>query len=101
AQDLILDRVVALKFLPPWRMGNTDFRSRLRQEAKRASALNHPNIVTIYEFGEHKGIEFIAMEFVSGKTLIELIPPGGLSLDRSTHYAIQIADALATAHRGG
>jgi serine/threonine protein kinase len=101
ARDLILDRVVALKFLPPWRMGNAAFRKRLKQEAKRASALNHPNIVTIHEFGEYKGIEFIVMEFVGGQTLTEVLSPKGITVELATHYALQIADALATAHLGG
>ena len=74
ARDTRLDRFVALKFLPADRMGDAERRRRFVQEARAASALNHPNIVTIYEIGQAEGADFIAMEFVPGKPLDQLIP---------------------------
>ena len=101
ARDMRLDRLVALKFLPADRMGDVDRRQRFVQEAKTASALNHPNIVTIYEIGQVEGADFIAMEFVPGKPLDRLIPQNGMRLNEVLKYAIQIADALAAAHAAG
>ena len=71
------------------------------QEAKAASALNHPNIVHIYDIAEADGIQFIAMEYVPGKTLDQLIGRKGLRLNEALKYAVQIADALAKAHSAG
>jgi Tol biopolymer transport system component len=68
------------------------------QEAKTASALNHPGIVTIHDIAQHEGVDFIAMEFVPGRTLDRVIPRRGLGLDETVEYGIQIADALAAAH---
>jgi len=69
ALDGRLDRLVALKVLPPQKVADSDRKRRFVQEAKAASALNHPNIITIYDIGSADGIDFIAMEFVAGKTL--------------------------------
>ncbi len=78
ARDTRLDRFVALRFLPADRMGDPDRRQRFAQEARTASALNHPNMVTIYEIGQAEGADFIAMEFVPGKPLDRLIPRKGM-----------------------
>jgi Tol biopolymer transport system component len=105
AVDPRLGRKVALKVLPASAVANADRERRLIQEARAASALNHPNIVTIYEIDrwEQNGqsSSFIAMEFVPGTTLAELIGGKGLRLRDALKYAIQIADALAAAHAVG
>jgi serine/threonine protein kinase len=101
ARDTQLDRLVALKFLTPDRARQADRANRFLQEARAASALNHPNIITIHEIGEFEGARFIAMEFVRGKSLDELIGRRGLRLGDALRYAIQIADALAKAHAAG
>ena len=101
ALDTRLDRVVALKVLPPERVADVDRRRRFVQEAKAASALNHPNIITIYDIDSANGIDFIAMEFVAGKTFDRLIPRHGLRLNEALKYSVQIADALAAAHKAG
>ena len=101
ARDLKLDRLAALKILPPEQMANPRRRARFAAEAKAASALNHPNIVTIYEIESLDGVECIAMEYIRGETLRELIPAGGLELDRALDYACQTAAALSAAHAAG
>jgi serine/threonine protein kinase len=103
AHDTILDRTVALKLLPPYVRSDARARQRLVREAKTASALNHPNIVTIHEIAhdEKEDVDFIVMEYVIGKTLGVLIPPEGLAVERALDYAKQIADALAAAHGAG
>lgn len=98
ARDKRLDRLVALKVLPAGVFADADLKQRFAQEARAASALNHPHIITIYEIGESDGIDFIAMEFVSGKALDQLIPRRGLRLSEALKYSIEIADALAAAH---
>ena len=105
ALDTHLDRPVAIKVLPVAAVGNADRRLRFAQEARSASALSHRNIITIYDVdtGEIDGqpVEFIAMEYVSGKTLDKLIGKKGLRLNEALRYAIQIADGLAAAHGAG
>jgi eukaryotic-like serine/threonine-protein kinase len=101
ALDTRLDRVVALKVLPPEKVADAKRKQRFVQEARAASALNHPNIVTIYEIDSANGIDFIAMEFVAGKTFDRLIPRHGLRLNEALKYSVQIADALAAAHKAG
>jgi serine/threonine protein kinase/Tol biopolymer transport system component len=105
ARDTRLDRFVALKFLPAARMADPERRRRLFQEARAASALNHPNIITIYDIDhtclEGVAADFIAMEFVPGKPLNRLVSHRGLPLRETVQYAIQIADALAAAHAAG
>jgi eukaryotic-like serine/threonine-protein kinase len=101
ARDLHLDRFVALKLLPMERLADTVRRQRFVQEAKAASALNHPNIVHIYDVTEAEGTPFLAMEYVSGRTLGQLIGRRGLPLNDALRYATQIADALAKAHAAG
>jgi eukaryotic-like serine/threonine-protein kinase len=101
ARDTRLDRFVALKTLSAERLADPERKRRFVQEARAASALNHPNIVHIYDIADADGIQFIAMEYVAGKTLDQLISRKGLRLSEALKYAIQIADALAKAHSAG
>src|SRR5215475_8710129 len=101
ARDTHLDRFVALKILPSERVADPDRKRRFVQEAKAASALNHPNIVTIYDIDETDGVHFIAMEYVQGKTLDQLIPRHGMRLNEELKLSVQMADALAAAHAVG
>jgi tetratricopeptide (TPR) repeat protein/TolB-like protein len=101
ARDLRLERLVALKILPPEQVTNPRRRDRFEREAKAASALNHPNIVTIHEIETVDGVDYIAMEYVRGSTLRELISPGGMGLADALNYANQIAAGLAAAHGAG
>ncbi len=101
ARDTRLDRLVALKILPPDAVRDADRRRRFVQEAKSASALNHPNIITVYDIDSAAGVDFIAMEYVVGSTLDDLIGRKGLPLKDALRYGIQIADALSKAHAAG
>src|SRR5258706_821273 len=101
ARDTRLDRLVALKILPPGKTADPDRKRRFIQEAKAASALNHPNIITVYEIGVDDGVDFIAMEFVTGCNLDALIPRQGMRPSEVLRIAAQIADALAAAHAAG
>jgi len=98
AQDEQLDRKVALKVLLPEFCCNEERMQRFKQEARAASALNHPNIITIYEIGESDERLFIATEYVDGETLREKIDAGNLSVLDAVKIAEQVADALAVAH---
>ncbi len=101
ARDTHLDRCVAVKVLPPGKVADPARKARFVKEAKAASALNHPNIVTIYDISSHAGVDFIAMEYVAGKTLKRLIGRKGLPLKDALEYAIQLAGALARAQGAG
>jgi Tol biopolymer transport system component/tRNA A-37 threonylcarbamoyl transferase component Bud32 len=101
ARDIRLERFVALKTLPAERLASKERKHRFLNEARAASALNHPNIVHIYEISEADGIPFISMEFVSGRTLDRLIGRKGLRLQEALKYGVQIADALGKAHAAG
>ncbi len=101
ARDTHLDRFVALKILPAEKVADPDRKRRFVQEAKAASSLNHPNIITIHDIESEGGIQFIAMEYVAGKTLDRLIPRKGMRLSEALKLAIQMADALAKAHSAG
>ncbi len=101
ALDTKLDRTVALKFLPHHLTANEAEQARFLQEAKAASALNHPNVCGIHAIGEYEGQVFIDMEFVDGKTLRKRIAEGGMRPAEAIAYAIQIGDALHEAHSKG
>jgi Tol biopolymer transport system component/predicted Ser/Thr protein kinase len=101
ARDTLLSRMVALKVLPPELVDDPERKRRFVQEAKAASSLNHPNIVTVYDVVADEGVDFIVMEYVAGQTLAELVAGRRLALDDALKYAVQIASALAAAHGAG
>ncbi|HXG67063.1 MAG TPA: protein kinase [Blastocatellia bacterium] len=101
AQDSRLGRKVALKLLPASFTRDEERVRRFRQEARAASALNHPNILTIFEIGQVDGLHFIATEFIEGQTLRQRIANEGMRLGEACDVAIQVVSALAAAHRAG
>ncbi len=100
AQDLRLERFLALKFLKPERVTD-EFRRRFFQEARASSALHHPSIVHIYDIGQWEGRDYIAMEYVEGATLHAILEERKLSMEEALGYALQVADALTVAHAAG
>jgi len=101
ARDTQLGREVAIKTLPSARTGNEERKRRFLQEARAASALNHPGIVTIHDISRSGDIDYIVMEYVRGRTLDRVIGKHGLGVQESIRYALQIADALSKAHAAG
>jgi predicted ATPase/serine/threonine protein kinase len=101
ARDARLDRSVAVKILPAAFSADTDRLHRFEREARSASALNHPNIVTIYELGQDGSTHYIAMELIEGKTLRELLVGGLLPMRKAIEIAAQVAEGLAKAHEAG
>lgn len=99
ARDEKLGRTVALKFLS--KADSPDGKARFTQEARAASSLSHPGIVTIFDIFEHGDQACIAMEFVDGRTLSQVIPHGGLPVREVLRLGIQIADSLSAAHKAG
>jgi len=101
AEDTLLQRRVALKFLAPDLASDSVFRDRFIREARAAAKLNHPNVVTIYEVGDDKGMPFLAMEYVSGQSIAELVKCRETTLDSIIECALQISAGVAEAHAGG
>src|SRR5947209_3313174 len=101
AEDTTLGRRVALKLLPPEHTQDEERLRRFKQEAKSASALNHPNILTIHEIGHAEATHFIATEFIDGDTLRQRMQGARMKLSEVLNVSIQIADALAAAHEAG
>ncbi|HEY1341468.1 MAG TPA: protein kinase [Bryobacteraceae bacterium] len=100
ARDRQLDRFVAIKVLTA-EVANPERQKRFVQEARAASGLNHPNIITVYDIGNENGVDFIVMELVAGRTLDKVIPRAGMKPVDLLRYAIPICDALARAHAAG
>jgi serine/threonine protein kinase len=101
AQDTVLNRFVAIKVLSPAMASDPERRKRFFQEAQAASALNHPNIITIYDIVADGDTQCMVMEYIAGKTLREVIPPRGLSAEQALPFATQMAGALTAAHGAG
>jgi eukaryotic-like serine/threonine-protein kinase len=101
ANDTRLHRTVALKVLAPSLAHDSQFRARFDREAKAIAALNHPHICTLHDIGSADGVEYLVMEYVEGETLSTRLEHGALPFDQALTCAIQIADALAAAHREG
>src|SRR5580658_2174336 len=101
ARDTRLNRFVAMKVLPAGMSTDPERRRRFVHEAKAASALNHPNIITIYDIVDDGDTQFMVVEYVAGKTLLELTPKDGLQVPLAIQYAAQMAEALNAAHAAG
>ncbi len=101
ARDTRLDRTVAVKVLPTHLSNNPQSRERFDREAKAISSLSHPHICPLYDVGHQDGVDFLVMEYLEGETLAQRLKKGSLPPDQALQYAIQITDALDTAHRHG
>src|SRR5579859_1321886 len=101
ARDTRLDRTVAIKVLPEHLSSNPQLRERFDREAKAISSLSHPHICPLYDVGHQDGVDFIVMEYLEGETLAHRLKKGPIAAEQALQYAIQITDALDTAHRHG
>src|SRR5262249_20105121 len=101
ARDTRLDRIVAVKVLPPELAENAERRARFEREAKAVSALNHPHICTLHDIGRQDSIDYLVLEYIEGETLAERLKRGPLPFEQVLRYGIEIADALDKAHRHG
>src|SRR5215472_3113426 len=99
ARDTRLDRTVAIKILPEHLSSNPQFHERFEREAKAISSLSHPHICPLYDVGHQNGIDYLVMEYLEGETLAHRLKKGPLSSDQVLQYAIQITEALDTAHK--
>src|SRR6186713_2580738 len=99
ARDGRLDRIVAVKVLPAAGSGDADRKARFDREARAISKLAHPNICTLHDVGHHDGIDYIVMEHLEGETLAARLARGPLPIETAMRHAVEIADALARAHR--
>ena len=101
ARDTRLDRTVAIKVLPAHLADTPDARQRFEREARAVSALNHPNICTLYDVGLQDGVDYLVMEYIEGETLAVRLEKCALPLDQALKIGIEVADALDKAHRAG
>ena len=99
--DTRLDRIVAIKVLPPHLAERADLLERFEREAKAVAALKHPNIVELYDIGHENGIHFLVFEYLDGETVAARVEKGPIPLDQALKIAIEISDALDKAHRAG
>src|SRR5437899_10782330 len=100
-RDSVLKRDVAIKVLPPFVSQDPDRLHRFEQEAQAAAALNHPNILAVYQFGVFEGAPYLVSELLEGGTLRQLLQRGPLPVRKTIDYAVQIAHGLAAAHEQG
>jgi Tol biopolymer transport system component len=101
ARDTRLNRIVAIKVLPPHLADRAELRERFEREAKTITSLNHPHICTLFDIGRQDEIDYLVMEYLEGETLAQCLLKGALPLEQVLQYAIEIADALDKAHRKG
>ncbi len=101
AKDTRLDRTVAIKVLPEHLAGDDERRQRFEREARAVSSLNHPHICILHDIGHQDGIDFLVMEYIEGETLLSRLAKGPLPLEQALRYAVEVAGALALAHRQG
>src|ERR1700686_1313241 len=101
ARDTRLDRIVAIKVLPPHLADRAELRERFEREAKTIASLNHPHICVLHDIGQQDGTDYLVMEYLEGETLAQRLLKGALPLEQVLQYAIEISDALDKAHRKG
>ena len=101
ARDTRLDRIVAIKVLPPHLADRPELRERFEREARTIASLNHPHICTLFDIGKQDGIDYLVMEYLEGETLAQRLAKGPLPLEQVLQYAIEVAEALDKAHRKG
>src|ERR1039457_5142116 len=101
ARDTRLDRIVAIKVLPPHLADRSELRERLEREARVVASLNHPHICTLYDIGHQDGTDYLVMEYLEGETLAQRLLKGPMPLEQVLQYGIEISVALDKAHRKG